>query len=118
MNPDLSDPTNPVVVAALTHRCGCGAQPGVPCESITGKPFPDLRLIHFQRVQQWDIPESEKQLKVTINLSKREAEAILRSEGFTNGWGIRKSQSLQSAEAKVVGAIQHAWNASLEDSGE
>ncbi len=59
MYTDLADPSNPVVVAAPTHRCECGAGPGVTCESITRKPFPDRRLIHYARVQQWDLPERQ-----------------------------------------------------------
>lgn len=55
VNADLRDPNNPVVKAALQRRCGCGAQPGEHCASILPKPFPDRRLIHYVRVEQWDI---------------------------------------------------------------
>lgn len=52
---DLADPENPVVIAALTRKCGCGAKPGETCVSILPRPFPDKRLVHYVRVEQWDI---------------------------------------------------------------
>lgn len=55
INANLSDPNNPVVQAALTRKCVCGAKPGQPCASILPKPFPDRRLVHYVRVEQWDI---------------------------------------------------------------
>lgn len=55
VNADLKDPSNPIVVAALTHKCQCGAQPGEHCASTLPKPFPDRRLIHYMRVEQWDM---------------------------------------------------------------
>jgi hypothetical protein len=51
--------------------------------------------------------------EVTIKLSTREAEAVLKSEGLSNGWGIRPSKTLQLAEMKIIGAIQTAWNEAL-----
>jgi len=53
-------------------------------------------------------------IEVTVRLTKSEALAILKSEGFTSGWGIRKSIALQKAEMKMMGAVQAAWNAELE----
>lgn len=47
-------------------------------------------------------------IEVTIRLTDREADAVLRSEGFSNGHGVRLSQALQSAQMKVIGAIASA----------
>lgn len=57
---DLRDPNNPVVQAALTRRCpGCKAQPGQHCASVLPKPFPDRRLIHYIRVEKWDLDNTQ-----------------------------------------------------------
>lgn len=55
MSPDLRDPDDPIVKAAMSHKCECGAKPGEVCTPVTGKPFPDRRLIHFARIQRWDV---------------------------------------------------------------
>lgn len=47
-------------------------------------------------------------VKVTVTLTKREATAILRSEGFTNGHGVKQSNDLRAAQMKVIGAIAAA----------
>lgn len=46
---NLNDPTNPVVIEALTRRCDmCKAEPGEPCHSLTVLPLE--RLIHLYRI--------------------------------------------------------------------
>ena len=49
-------------------------------------------------------------MKVTINLTKAQALAALKSEGLTNGRGVMKSKALQQAEKRILDAIQDAWN--------
>ena len=44
-------------------------------------------------------------VKVTIQFSEREAEAILRADGFDNGWGARKSKATRTAAFKLNAAI-------------
>ena len=46
--------------------------------------------------------------EIVLNLTKREIEAVLRSRGFTNGNGVIRSQALQSAEMKIIGALSRA----------
>lgn len=55
INANLRDPNNPVVQAALQRKCQCGAPPGQHCASTLPKPFPDRRLIHYMRVEAWDL---------------------------------------------------------------
>lgn len=43
-------------------------------------------------------------MKVTLTLSKAEAEAVLRAE-LSAGTGVRRSQSLQLAEFKIRQAV-------------
>jgi hypothetical protein len=43
-------------------------------------------------------------VKVELNLTKREAEAVLRAE-FSAGFGVRRSQALRLAEFKLREAI-------------
>ena len=43
-------------------------------------------------------------MKLTLTLSKAEAEAVLRAQ-FSAGIGVRRSQSLQTAEFKIRQAI-------------
>lgn len=45
---------------------------------------------------------------ITVLLADREADAVLRSEGFSNGYGVIKSVPLKTAEAKIIGAIREA----------
>ena len=52
----------------------------------------------------------ERTVKVTINLTKAQALAALKSEGLTNGRGVMKSKALQQAERRILDAIQDAWN--------
>ena len=47
-------------------------------------------------------------VEIHIRLSEAEAAAVLRSEGFSNGWGVVKSIALQTAELKIIGAIAGA----------
>lgn len=50
-------------------------------------------------------------VEVSFRLTKREAEAVLRSGGFIacpRGYGVRKSQALQLAEMKIIGAVSVA----------
>ena len=49
-------------------------------------------------------------MKVTINLTKAQARAVLNSEGLTRGYGVQKTVALQAAEMRIIGAIQAAWN--------
>lgn len=49
-------------------------------------------------------------IRINVSLSDAQAQAILRSEGFSNGWGIGKSKALQSGEEKLMDAIQTQWN--------
>lgn len=49
-----------------------------------------------------------------IRLSDAEAQAVLRSEGFTNGPGIIRSKPLLSAEKKLIDIIQQRWNEQCE----
>jgi hypothetical protein len=46
-------------------------------------------------------------MRVTLNLTKREAEVLLR-EGIDHPYGVRKSQARQTAEMKLIGAIAAA----------
>ena len=43
-------------------------------------------------------------MKITLNLTRREAEAVMRAE-LSSGWGVRKSQALSLAEFKLREAI-------------
>lgn len=56
MRVNLNDLDDPIVKAALARKCECGAAPDQPCVPVTGRPFPDGRLIHYARIHQWDIP--------------------------------------------------------------
>lgn len=47
-------------------------------------------------------------VEIMLRLTDNEARAVLRSEGFSNGHGVRKSQALQLAEMKIIGAISQA----------
>jgi hypothetical protein len=49
---DLGDPDSPLVVEALSRKCGmCKAEPGVNCRSIIdGKPLRG-RLVHMFRAE-------------------------------------------------------------------
>jgi len=53
-------------------------------------------------------------VEITVKLTNAEAEAVLRSEGLSNGWGIRKSKSLQSAEKKLLDALEASWIAMID----
>jgi len=55
---NLADPADPVVKAALARKCECGAKPGERCQSITSVPF--NRVVHFVRVEQWDVTEAAR----------------------------------------------------------
>ena len=46
-------------------------------------------------------------MKVTLNLTKAEAEAVSRAY-FTVGVGVRRSRALESAEAKLHAAVADA----------
>lgn len=48
-------------------------------------------------------------MKLTLTLNKAEAEAVLRAE-LSAGQGVRRSQSLQTAEFKIRQAIITALN--------
>jgi hypothetical protein len=50
--PGLTNPTNPSVQAALTHRCEvCKSKPGDLCFNVcTGQAMPD-RLVHLARME-------------------------------------------------------------------
>lgn len=52
-------------------------------------------------------------IEVTIRFTKREAMAILKSEGLHCGWGVKGSIALDKAEAKLMAAVQAAWNEEL-----
>lgn len=56
MTPNFRDPEDPIVKAALSRKCECGAGVGETCASITKKPFADKRLVHFARIMKWDVP--------------------------------------------------------------
>lgn len=47
-------------------------------------------------------------MRITLSLTKREAGAVLRSQWFTNGTGVRKSVALEEAQMKIIGAISAA----------
>lgn len=51
-------------------------------------------------------------MRIKLNLTKREAAAIARSNGFDHGWGVRKSQASLSAMRKLLEAIEEAEAAS------
>lgn len=53
-------------------------------------------------------------VKVTVEITKTQALALLRSEGLTMGHGVRKSKALESVEGRIFDAVQDAWNADLE----
>ena len=53
-------------------------------------------------------------VRITVNLTNAEAKAVLNSEGLSNGWGIRKSKTLQSAERKLLDALEVSWNAMID----
>lgn len=53
-------------------------------------------------------------ITVTVTLSNAQALAVLKSDGLSRGWGVRKSQALQKAELKLLDAIQLAYNNALE----
>lgn len=44
-------------------------------------------------------------VQISIQLSEAEADAVLRSEGFSNGWGVRRSHALIRAQGKIIGAV-------------
>jgi hypothetical protein len=51
MTSRVTDPTSPVVVAALETRCGlCGAKPGEPCRNTIqyGQPLPGREIHHYR----------------------------------------------------------------------
>jgi hypothetical protein len=52
-------------------------------------------------------------IEITVAFTNAEAEAVLRSEGLHNGWGVRKAKALQQAEAKLMDKLESAWNAHL-----
>jgi len=54
---NLADPADPVVKAALARKCECGAKPGERCHNVIdrAKPLPGKRVVHFVRVEQWDV---------------------------------------------------------------
>jgi hypothetical protein len=54
-------------------------------------------------------------VEITVKLTNAEAEAVLKSEGLHNGWGVRKSKSLKSAENKLLDAIKNKWNEMIEE---
>lgn len=55
-------------------------------------------------------------MKVTITLTKRQAEALLLSGGFaTWGYRARPSKVLLEADRRVLDAIQAEYNVSLEE---
>ncbi len=47
-------------------------------------------------------------MRIELNLTKREMAAIIRSNGFDHGWGVRKSQASLSAMRKRLAAIEDA----------
>lgn len=47
-------------------------------------------------------------MRIELNLTKREVAAIIRSNGFDHGWGVRKSAASQSATRKLLDAIEDA----------
>lgn len=49
-------------------------------------------------------------ITVSITLSKVQAEALLRSDGFSAGWGVRKSHALNQGEQRILDAVQTAYN--------
>lgn len=51
---------------------------------------------------------------ITVTLTNAQAKAVLNSEGFTNGYGCKKSLALGFAQLRIIGAIQDAWNAQLD----
>lgn len=53
-------------------------------------------------------------VEITVKLTNAEAESVLKSEGLSNGWGIRKSKALQSAERKLLDALEVSWNAMID----
>ena len=57
MSADLTDADDPVVKAALSRECECGAAPDVFCHNIISpdKPLPGKRLVHYARVERWDV---------------------------------------------------------------
>jgi len=44
-------------------------------------------------------------VELRVRLTNAEAAAVLRSEGFSNGRGIKKSVALQTAQMKIIGGI-------------
>lgn len=57
MSADLASADDPVVKAALTRKCECGAGPGELCHNVIDKtkPLPGRRLVHYVRVERWDV---------------------------------------------------------------
>lgn len=55
MSADLSSREDPVVKAALSRKCECGAEPGEVCHNVIdhSKPLPGKRLVHYVRVETW-----------------------------------------------------------------
>ena len=56
---DLTNPEDPVVANALTHRCQmCGAKAEQRCHNIINgdRELPGKRLVHYTRVERWDVP--------------------------------------------------------------
>lgn len=53
-------------------------------------------------------------IEMTVKLIDEQAQAVLRSEGLSNGYGVRKSMALQQAEDRLLGSIQDAWNAEVQ----
>lgn len=49
-------------------------------------------------------------VRVEMNLSKKEAEALLRGPDFYAIYTTRKSQARCSAEMKVLQAVTRVWN--------
>jgi hypothetical protein len=47
-------------------------------------------------------------VNIELKLTKREVDAVRRCSGFDNGYGVVKSQALQSAEMKLRQAIMRA----------
>lgn len=53
-------------------------------------------------------------VEITVKLTNSEAEAVLKSEGLHNGWGVCRSKALKSAENKLLDAIETGWNEMIE----
>ena len=57
-------------------------------------------------------------MKIEISLTKRQAEAALKSDGlhiFANGYACRPSEVLAEASERILDAIQTAYNAEIDE---